>query len=69
MCGPAFVRTVIRTMTSMYEYDESAPRDRSRFWKRGLVVATLVAGGIVIADLIPMVEPLVTHAQHRINGD
>ncbi len=27
----------------MYEYDQNLPRDRSPFWKRGLVVTTYLA--------------------------
>jgi hypothetical protein len=43
----------------MYEYDHEAPRDRSWFWKLGLLVTTVLAGIVFLIDLIPVVIPAI----------
>ena len=45
-------------LTPMYEYDQDSPRDRSRFWKLGLLVATFVATSMLVVDVIPVIQPI-----------
>ena len=60
--------TDIETRIPMYEYDRDVPRDRAWYWTRGLLVTTVLASFMLVADLIPLIEPVITYTQHRI-GD
>jgi hypothetical protein len=59
--------TVIEERVPMYEYDRDLPRDRAWYWKRGLLVTTFLAGALFVADLVPLIQPVITHTHHRIS--